>query len=135
MSSEYNAKYVVPKRDLNDIIGFTTYMRENEYVFKLRDLNDSVNTKGARVEQAQKKDILMKLNDAIGSQVYNLERIDNKIQIVYGPEKTVFSKNQIIVLTELMFRHYDNVQKNGKRWNLTNEDIVINKIHEYKKLN
>ena len=27
----------------------------NEYVFKLRDLNDSVNTKGARVEQAQKK--------------------------------------------------------------------------------
>lgn len=135
ISSEHHKKYVINKRDLNDIIGFTTFVKEDNTVYKLRDLNDSVNIKGARIEQAQKKDILSKLNDVIGTKIYGLDHVESKNKIVCSIDQSIFTRNQIIVLTEILLRHYDNIKRNGKKWNLTNEDIVINKIYEYKKLN
>ena len=95
---------------------------QNEYVFKIRDLNDSVNKKGARVSQALMKDIIVKINAILDTSFYTNENV-----------KTFFGegKNRLVVVIEILMRNFQEKNKNQKIWFLNNEQILINGILNY----
>ena len=95
---------------------------QNEYVFKIRDLNDSVNKKGARINQALMKDIIVKINTILGNSFYTNENIKE----FFGE-----GKNRLVVIIEILLRHYQETHKNNKIWFLNNEQILVNGILNY----
>jgi hypothetical protein len=126
-SKSYSSNYIFNKDKLNSIIGFMSWVEnQNEYVFKIRDLNDSVNKKGARVSQALMKDIIVKINTILGSPFYTNENV-----------KTFFGegKNRLVVIIEILLRDFQEKSKNQKIWFLNNEQILINGILNYTRKN
>lgn len=136
-SSSYINKFlIINKSVLNETIGFMSITKEGEEpLFKIRNLTSDRNKKGAVALQAQAKDIVVVLNSILGEQLYNLDNKNEKTktQIIYKNEKVKYGKNKIIVLLEIIIRYYEDINKEGKKWYLNNEQIVINKIPSYKK--
>ena len=127
-SKSFREKIIVKHSNINNIYGFYSHKKgENETIFKIRDVSDKVNNKGAQVKQMLNKDILSKINLLIGKDEYNLENINKHL----GIEKTRDSRTKLVVLMELLMRHYDMLK--DKKWILTEEQIAINEINDYKK--
>ena len=99
---------------------------QNEYVFKIRDLNDSVNKRGARVSQALSKELITKINAILGEPMYTVENV-----------KTFFGegKNRLAVVLECLIRDFQREKKGKKTWLLTNEQILLNGILKYSRKN
>lgn len=124
-SKSYSEKYIFNKNILNDIIGFMSWVdNQQEYVFKIRDLNDSVNKKGARVNQALIKDIIIKINSILGINYYTNENVKE----FFGE-----GKNRLVVILEILIREFQENKRNNKIWFLNNEQILINGILNYTK--
>jgi hypothetical protein len=122
-SKSYSEKFIFNKAKLNDIIGFMSWVEnQNEYVFKIRDLNDSVNKKGARASQAMMKDIILKINAVLDTPFYTNENVKE-----YFGE----GKNRLVVIIEILMRDFQENGKNQKIWFLNNEQILINGILNY----
>ena len=125
-SADYQRKYRVALDSLSDLIGFISWFdstRTREYVFKTRILNDSqVNKVGARVIQAQSKDIIKNLNTVLGEPKYNIKNIKT-----YDLE----TKLKLAVLFEIVVRHMSNNRKDGKVWFLNNEQMIENQVSGY----
>lgn len=122
-SKNYSEKYIFNKNKLNQIIGFMSWVdSQNEYVFKIRDLNDSVNKRGARVSQALSKDLISKLNYILGEPIYSTEDIKK----TFGE-----GKNRLAVILECLIREFQKEKKLDKIWFLTNEHVILNGILNY----
>ena len=122
-STDYRNKNIFNKNTLNDIIGFMEWTEnQQEYVFKIRDLSDSVNKKGARVNQAQIKDIITKLNAILGKKMYDMDNIKDYI----GE-----GKHKLVVLIEIIIREMQSKKQDNKTWFLSNEQMIINEISKY----
>ena len=122
-SGEYKDKNIFNKNTLNDIIGFMEWTEnQQEYVFKVRDLTDSVNKKGARVNQAQIKDIITKLNTVLDKQMYDIDNIKDYI----GE-----GKHKLVVLIEIIMREMQSKRQDNKIWFLSSEQMIINEIAKY----
>ena len=123
---DYSEKYIFNKSNLNQNIGFMSWVgSQDEYVFKIRDLNDSVNKRGARVSQALSKDLISKINGILGEPIYTIENIKTK----FGE-----GKNRLSVILEILIREFQNNQKDNKIWFLTNEQVLMNGILKYTKI-
>ena len=125
-SADYQRKYKVALDSLSDLIGFISWFdstRTREYVFKTRILNDShVNKVGARVIQAQSKDIIKNLNTVLGEPKYNIKNIK-----AYDLE----TKLKLAVLFEIVVRKVSDDRKDGKVWFLNNEQMIENQVSGY----
>jgi len=96
-----------------------------ESVFKMRDKESTVNTTGARADQAQVKDILSKINAILGSKVYTEENVKNVDSIGEG-------KNRLVVLAELLLRYKNDVDKDDFNKNRASLVKSIKNGNEYK---
>jgi hypothetical protein len=124
-SPEYSQKNIFNKDRLNTVIGFMDWVdNQNEYVFKIRDLTDSVNKRGARVNQALTKDILTKINQVLGKPIYTSDNIKK----IFGE-----GKNRLVIVLELFIRKFQNENTNDKIWFLNYEQVLINGIMKYTK--
>ena len=126
-SDGYRDKYILNKDAMNQTIGFMSWVDgQNEYVFKIRDLNDSVNKRGARVSQALSKELITKINAILGEPMYTVENV-----------KTFFGegKNRLAVVLECLIRDFQREKKGKKTWLLTNEQILLNGILKYSRKN
>ena len=47
-----------------------------------------------------------------------------KSMIKFVKDNTLYSKNKMVVILELILRHYENIHKDNKSWILTNENIL-----------
>ena len=122
-SSEYIDKNIFNKDKLNTVIGFMDWVEnQHEYVFKVRDLTDSVNKRGARVNQALTKDILTKINQVLGKSEYNTENAKK----IFGE-----GKNRLVVVLELFIRKFQQEKTNNKIWFLNYEQVLMNGIMKY----
>jgi len=127
LSDDYKTKFLVTKDRISKIFGFMSWVPVmEEAVFKMRDKESTVNTTGARADQAQVKDILSKINTILGSKVYTEENVKNVDSIGEG-------KNRLVVLAELLLRYKNDVDKtklDGARkiWFLNEEQMNINAI-------
>jgi len=104
----YNAikkKYSVNTAQFNQYIGFIGYETTNKYlVFKVKDIL-AKRTLGARCDQATKAKNLVLLNKIVG--------IDDK----YTKDNIKpLTDTSVCCLQELLMRHYNSREKNGKIW-------------------
>ena len=105
LSDDYSTKFVVMKKRISKIFGFMSWVPTmEESVFKMRDKESTVNTTGARANQAPVKDILSKINAILGSKVYTEENVKNMDSIGEG-------KHRLVVLAELLLRYKNDVDK------------------------
>lgn len=124
------AKNIINKSKLNNIIGFFELNKGiDQHVLKLRDLRDAVHKVGSRIGNIELKLLISKLNDIIGEDKFTLE---NSIDIFSSNKKNVRSK--IVVFVEMILRFYQEKKHEGKVWFLTDEQVILNKMSKYKKI-
>jgi hypothetical protein len=111
----------------NTVFGFISWI-DDGFNFKIRDINEKRNTKGARMSQASANTVVRICNRIIGEQNYSMENITEnekgKSLIKFVKDNSTYSKNKIITLLELLLRHYHDIHKNEKSWMLTNEKML-----------
>jgi hypothetical protein len=128
-SPDYMAKYIIDKRRLNRQFGFMSWIPAmDESVFKIRDLESTVNTIGARVDQAQVKDIIAKLNAIIrDNTIYTADNIkDIKNEKTYIGE----GKKKMVVMLEMLLRYNNDndrvkFNENKAKLNVESEDYKM----------
>jgi hypothetical protein len=110
-------KYTINQSQFNQYVGFIGYETTNKYlVFKVKD-NLAKRTLGARCDQATKAKNLVLLNKIVG--------IDDK----YTKENIKpLTDSSVCCLQELIMRHYNSREKNGKIWFL---DHTNAKLHNF----
>ena len=130
---------ILNKSLLNNNIGFMAPYND-EFIFKTRDLQKTVNKKGAIMLQAQAKELIIQLNDILGNQNYVLDNLKeddgkSKSKVLCKLDNKKYGKNKIVVLLEILMRLYEDENKQGKIWFLNNEKMIINKIYDFQKKN
>ncbi len=136
----YREKYLILNKSLlNDNIGFMAPYND-EFIFKTRDLQKTVNKKGAIMLQAQAKELIIQLNNILGNQNYVLDNVKedegkSKSKVLCKLDNKKYGKNKIVVLLEILMRFYQDENKEGKIWFLSNEKMLINKIYDFQKKN
>ena len=84
-------------------------------IFKVKDMTLKRH-KGARCDQAGKKETLKVLNKIVGKEEYTIENTKETMQI------------ELCSLQEFLLRYFDYTKKENKRWYLSPEEAVINNI-------
>ena len=76
--------------------------------------------KGARCDQAGKKETLKILNKIVGKEEYTIDNTRETMQI------------ELCSLQEFLLRYFDYTKKDNKRWYLSPEEAIINNIENIK---
>jgi DNA replication protein DnaC len=111
--------YVVPVRDLSLTVGFIAGFKGQYMIFKVKDMT-LARHKGARCDQAGKTETLKQLNKVLGDERYTRENTKKTVQF------------ELCVLLELLLRLKNVERSEGKRWFLSPEEAVVNRIAEIK---
>jgi hypothetical protein len=120
-STEYKKRMDISIADLNLIIGFIGYEKNNRYlIFKTKDMSSKRNT-GARCDEAGKQKTLESLNTIIGEEKYTKENTkqgkDKDGKII----QDATSQTELCVLQELLLRYFNKIKRNQKIWFLIPE--------------
>ena len=117
LTNAIKEKYTINSSKFNQYIGFIGYESTNKYlVFKVKD-NLAKRTLGARCDQATKAKNLVLLNKVVGEDdKYTKENIKP------------LTDSSVCCLQELLMRHYNSIEKNGKIWFL---DHTNAKLHNF----
>jgi hypothetical protein len=111
---DFRAKYAVPST--GELIGFMSWNETmGKYLFKIRKQSDKVNLKGARVDQAENKNIISYINDVLGTKYEKDE----------PTMKSLDGKQKLAVILEVILRTVDDERRAGKRWFISNEQMLI----------
>ena len=103
-------KTIIPKEDLNNILGFITNFKGKDMIFKIKE--NKKEKKGTRCGTPGKLSAT-EINNIMGIKYYT----ETTIKKVRGIELCVFA--------EYILRLNDFYKKNGKRWFLTPDEVVI----------
>jgi hypothetical protein len=98
---------LVPLQQLHRIFGFMQVVKET-IIFKILDTSNKTKI-GSACSGESKKDVLKRINMVSDIQ-YTNETSENTI------DSTTIVKTGLCVLLEVLFRYYDEIQKDGKRW-------------------
>lgn len=127
------ARYISNITSYNDIVGFMSIFKNNEVVFKTKNLKDKRNNIGAYCENAGKRDIITRLNVICGKNIYSEAEINKEIIINGVKTPNIIFKNGLCVMMEILLRHYDATKYSNKRWFFNPEEALLNRIVEIKK--
>ena len=104
---------IKPDKNLyNQFLGFTTNVKNNLMVFKLKNLGEKRN-KGARCDQSGKDESIKKYNKIVNKLYYSSENTKNISQI------------EICIEQEFILRYWQHIRKDGKIWFLTNDKAIF----------
>jgi len=100
------------------LVGFINmYKTGNDMVFRIKDMTQTQNSTGVRVDTNQNKvDIIRRINSILGKQLYTTENT-----------KTISQKGFCVIL-EMMLRQYTDDLVGGKIWFLDPEQAAYNNI-------
>ena len=126
-------KFISKHDTYNNIIGFMSIFKNNNTVFKTKNIRDKRNNKGAYCENAGKRDIINRLNQIHNQDIYSEKSINNNISINGVSIENKVYKNGLCVMMELLLRHYDYTKKENKRWFFNPEEAILNRILEMNK--
>jgi hypothetical protein len=113
LSKAVKEKYNLTATDFNNLIGFIDYEKKNNFfIFKVK-IMDKPRNKGARCDQAGKKDNISMLNTIIGKTFYDGQNTKGV---------------ELCTLEELTMRYYNEINKNGKVWFLGTDAAKIYKF-------
>jgi superfamily II DNA or RNA helicase len=117
LTNAIKEKYTINQSQFNQYVGFIGYETTNKYlVFKVKD-NLAKRTLGARCDQATKAKNLVLLNKIVG--------VDDK----YTKDNIKpLTDSSVCCLQELLMRHYNSREKNGKIWFLDHTNAKLHKF-------
>jgi hypothetical protein len=95
------------KTEVNNLIGFIGEDTRNKYlIFKVKDMEAKRNT-GARCDEAGKEKKIKILKDLLGEEMFD--------KYTQGTSKGMLQP-ELCSLQEMLFRYYNKIKKNNKRW-------------------
>lgn len=115
-------RFIVRDVNFNQYVGFMHPFgkTENDIVFKIKNMKEKRNNKGAKCENAIKSDVINKLNILIdGTGATKTYTTENTSAIL---------KPGLCVVMEILMRHYNDIQRDNKTWFLDTEKALINEI-------
>jgi hypothetical protein len=117
LTNAIKEKYSINPNKYNQYIGFIGYEATNKYlVFKVKD-NLAKRTLGARCDQATKAKNIVMLNNIVGeADKYTKDNIKP------------LTDSSVCCLQELLMRHYNSREKNGKIWFLDHTSAKLYKF-------
>jgi hypothetical protein len=132
-------------KKINDTVGFMTVFKGQQIVFKTKDLKLSGKgrtNKGQRCDRGQgKSSIIARINQLLGGGVKPIKYIilKSSVNSIYGDKQTaqfVKTKNkevkisslQLCIESELIFRHYNSINEDGKTWFFNTVGAIINNV-------
>ena len=128
MSSEYKKKMDISKEELNMIIGFIGYEKNNRYlIFKTKDMTSKRNT-GARCDEAGKQKTLDSLNMILGEERYTKENTKQQKDKSGTVIQDATSQTELCVLQEFLLRYFNKIKRNQKIWFLIPEMAAFLKL-------
>lgn len=133
---------------INDIVGFMTIFKGQQIVFKSKNmvLSDKGRTnKGQRCDRGEGKPVIIaRINKLLGGGVkpikytmnkstivgiYGNDEIRQRVRLEDGKIKEVkIGSLQLCAESELIFRYYDSIRFEGKRWFFNTADALVNDI-------
>ena len=115
-ASNVRDKWIIKNQNLNTLIGFMGYEKQNRYlVFKIKDIKSKRNS-GARCDEGGKSKTLKLLNEVIGEERYTSETAKALVQI------------ELCCLLELIMRYYNRMKIGDKIWFLNSDIALFNKF-------
>ena len=128
--NEIRNKFDVEYKDgeINNIIGFINLFRNNEMVFKTKDLRNKINTTGVYCGQSQtKSDVIKILNELYRTNTSAAVSKRNGQPILYETTVKIFQQGLCVIL-ELLLRHKQDIKENGRIYFFTPEETVLNEV-------
>ena len=120
-----NEKFKIERNIINDIVGFMHLFKNNEMVFKTKNMLEKRNNIGASCNIAGKQDLIKRINLLIKDDPYalNVEKY-NDINTEY------IMKPGLCVILEIIMRHYNNNanMRNKRVWFLTAEQTIASNL-------
>ncbi len=108
-----NATYMLDKEELAQHVGFIGFENKAKYmIFKVKDTTKKRHI-GSRCDQAGKIKTIKLLNEILGDEVFDKENTKGVVQL------------ELCVRQELLLRHLDKEETDGKRWFLDVETAVV----------
>ena len=108
---------IFPIETFNNILGFIGDFKSDFNIFKLKILNKKRH-KGARCDQAAKKESVETLNKILDENVYTTENTSNINHI------------QICIYEEMYLRYFNEIRKNDNIWFLSPGKAILNNIEK-----
>ena len=113
-------KYIINMKNLNEVVGFINYFKHNQIIFKTKNILQERNNKGAACNQAQKADIIKRLN-----------KINEEHSTFIYNKNTDYYRFSLCVILEILLRYYNDKRINNKIYFLTPEESIINNIEKF----
>ena len=118
--NELNDVYNIDMTKINNIVGFIHIFKNDEMIFKTKNINQARNNRGASCFQAQKADVIKRLNE-INSEHDHLKFSKN----------VTFERYGLCIILEILLRHKTELNVHNKIWFLTPEQSLVNDIIKY----
>ena len=132
---------------INDIIGFMTIFKRQQIVFKTKDIrlsNKGRTNKGQRCDRGEGKGTIIsrinsllstgvtpikyKMNKSTVASIYGNTDTGQKILVGRREKEVKISSLQLCVESELIFRYYDDIKQDNKKWFFDSVNALINNI-------
>lgn len=105
----------VTSKDVNTTFGFIDDFKNEDMVFKVKQMNKKRN-KGARCDQAGKKAAITVLNQIVDEPIYTVDNLKN------------INQKQICVMQELLLRLFEIEEKDGMVWFVGPGQAALSKV-------
>jgi len=130
---------------ISNIVGFMTVFKGQQIVFKTKEMKLSSKgrtNKGQRCDRGEGKTIIIsRINKLLGEKKKKYSMKKSSIDTIYGKKNieqivTILKKKkevkigsmQLCIESELIFRHYNSTEKDGKKWFFNTIYAIINDI-------
>jgi len=120
------ARFRLSKLDINNYFGFLG-RHHNSFIFKIKDLNIKEKNNTGKICRGNKKELLRKIKN-----LYRSFRSENDI---YTDETIKVKSQKICIEIELLFRYYDFIKLNEKRWFFSTIEENFYDLKKYPKMN
>ncbi len=135
VSPQAKSKLEFQASKYNELIGFIGYEKNKKYmIFKTKNMTSKRDT-GARCDESTKQKNIDKLNSIMGYQQFYVTNPKDKHAAappaIAGKLAPILLSNndEICAIEELVMRHYNATQKDGKQWFLTPEMALFYKLY------
>jgi hypothetical protein len=120
--SEIAKRMIIDKSTLHRVVGYIIVFKNDEIVFKHKDITMARNKLGARCDSAGKTEILKMINMVIGAPEPTYTNTNTE-DVLFHPH--------LCVMMEILLREYTRIKRHGKVYYLTPEQTIMNEITKY----
>ena len=127
----------VKKKNMHNVVGFMHPFRTDYMTFKLKDINTKYNNKGSVCKNLGKEDTIKKLNCLINASKCEInprpepERDGNYLYTTKELKDTL-RKTGLCIITEFLFRYFDETKQRNLRYFFDPEETTIVDITKLK---